>query len=295
MRVTPLLRIAVFTLAGASASLAAGTPPVVSAAEAQRADRVVGEALAKSYDSIEQSRNLVALAWPDGKRDEVVAARARRELGDFGGHGMVALHEAINTVKPVYAAEVVNTILVASAYTRGGQSPEYIPALLDTLWVDNREARAAAIPPLVAVRPLLSVQWMIDIALEDKELEPQIVAALGAMRFEQARFYLEKVMMEGPHELRPVAAASLTQIGGAALGPLKNALKAPNKETRVLAARALLPAATDHELGAIYDYIRDHGDDDPAVTQALKASALNIEKAIAARDAAAAAGAPQDF
>jgi hypothetical protein len=64
--------------------------------------------------------------------------------------------------------------------------------------VNNREARAAAIPPLVAVRPILSVQWMIDIALEDKELEPQIVAALGAMRFEQARFYLEKVMMEGP-------------------------------------------------------------------------------------------------
>jgi hypothetical protein len=295
VRVTPLLRIAVVILAGASACLAANTAPPVSEAEAQRADRIVGEALAKSYDAIEQSRNLVALAWPDGKRDEVVAARARRELGDFGGHGMVALHEAINTVKPAYAAEVVRTILTASAYTRGGQSPEYIPALLDVLWVDNREARAAAIQPLVAVRPILSVQWMIDIALEDKELEPQIVAALGAMRFEQARFYLEKVMMEGPPALRPVAAASLTQIGGAALGPLKNALKAPNKETRILAARALLPAATDHELGAIYDYIRDHGDDDPAVTQALKASAINIEKAIAARDAAAAAGAPKDF
>ena len=295
MRVIPLLLFAAITFAGTTASRAADATPPVSEAEAQRADRVVGEALAKSYDPIEQSRNLVALAWPEGPRDAVVAARARRELGDFGGHGMVALHEAINTVKPAYAAEVVRTILTASAYARGGQSPEYIPALLDTLLVNNREARAAAIPPLVAVRPILSVQWMIDIALEDKELEPQIVAALGAMRFEQARFYLEKVMMEGPPALRPVAAASLTQIGGAALGPLKNALKAPNKETRILAARALLPAATDHELGAIYDYIRDHGDDDPAVTQALKASALNIEKALAARDAAAAAGARKDF
>jgi hypothetical protein len=104
VRVTPLLIVAAVALAGATAPAAASAAPPVSEAEAQRADRVVGEALAKSYDPIEQSRNLVALAWPDGKRDEVVAARARRELGDFGGHGMVALREAINTVKPAYAA-----------------------------------------------------------------------------------------------------------------------------------------------------------------------------------------------
>lgn len=294
MRGSPLATAAIVLAAVTAASAATGTPPV-SEADARRADLAVGAALAKSDEALEQARNLVALAWPAGKRDEVVSARARRELGDFGGHGMVALHEAINTVKPEYAPEVVRTILTASAYTRGGQSPEYIPALLDTLWVESREARAAAIQPLVAVRPILAVQWMIDIALEDKELEPQIVAALGAMRYEQARFYLEKVMLQGPQALRPVAAASLTQIGGAALGPLKNALKAPTKEARILAARALLPAATDRELGAIYDYIRDHGDDDPAVTQGLKTSAINIEKAIAARDAAAAAGAPKDF
>ena len=190
---------------------------------------------------------------------------------------------------------MLRTILTAAPRTRGGESPEYIPALLDTLWVENREARAMAIQPIVAVRPLIAVQWMIDVAIEDKALEPQIVAALGAMRYEQARFYLEKVMMEGPPALRPVAAASLTQIGGAALGPLKNALKAPDRDARLLAARALVPAAGERELGAIYDYIRDHGDDDPATTQALRGLTVRIEQAIAARDASNAAGAPKDF
>jgi hypothetical protein len=288
-----LLCVVAVSLAVFPAIGAAPTSP--TPADAQRADRAVAEALARGGDPIEQARNLARLAWPDGKRDEVVAARARRELGDFGGHGMVALHEAINTAKAIYAAEVVRSIMTASLYTRGGNSPEYVPALLDALWVDNHEARAMAISGLIPPRPALAVQAMIDAAFDDPTLAPQVVAALGSLRYEQARFYLEKVMMEGPPTLRPVAASSLTQIGGAALGPLKNALKAPSREARLLAARALLPAATDHELGALYDYIRDHGDDDPALTEALKASTINIEKAIAARDAAAAAAAPKDF
>jgi hypothetical protein len=106
---------------------------------------------------------------------------------------------------------------------------------------------------------------------------------------------LEKVMMEGPPTLRPVAASSLAQIGGAALGPLKNALKAPNRDARLLAARALLPAATDYDVGAIYEYIEKHGDDDPTLTQSLKDVAIRIEKAISARDASAAADTPKDF
>jgi hypothetical protein len=87
----------------------------------------------------------------------------------------------------------------------------------------------------------------------------------------------------------------LAQIGGAALAPLKTALKAPTRDARLLAARALLPAATEYELGAIYEYVETHGDDDPALTQALKASAVTIEKAIAARDARKAADSPKDF
>jgi hypothetical protein len=72
-------------------------------------------------------------------------------------------------------------------------------------------------------------------------------------------------------------------------------LKAPTRDARLLAARALLPAATEYDLGALYEYIEKHGDDDPELTQALKLSATAIEKAIAARDANAAADSPKDF
>jgi len=45
----------------------------------------------------------------------------------------------------------------------------------------------------------------------------------------------------------------------------------------------------------LYEYLEKHGDDDDALTQSLKASAANIEKAIAARDANAAAASPKNF
>src|SRR5262249_49983031 len=182
------------------------------------------------------------------------------ELGDFGGHSMLALRDALNEAKPQWAAEIVKTTMTAAANIEGGGAPEYIPVYLDALWIPNREARALAIDLLVPIHTPLAVQPMIDDAIEDANLAPQVVAALGAMRFDHARFYLEKVMMEGPPALRSVAASSLTQIGGAALGPLKNALKAPDRDTRLLAARALVPAATERELGALYDYIRHHRD-----------------------------------
>jgi hypothetical protein len=136
---------------------------------------------------------------------------------------------------------------------------------------------------------------MIDSAIADPSLAPLVVETLGTMRYQQARFYLDSVMIEGPPALRPAAASSLAQIGGAALAPLKNALKAPTREARVLAVRALLPAATEYDLGAIYEYIEKYGDDDPKLTEALKLSATSIEKAIAARDAKAAADNPKDF
>jgi hypothetical protein len=291
--VRSILVVSALVLLAGAAPAPTSAPP--SAADAARADKAVQEALARSNDPDVQAHNLCALAWPAGARDEVVAARARRELGDFGGHSMNALRDTLNATKPEWSAEIVRTAMTAGANIEGAGAPEYIPIYLDALWVPNHEGRSLAIGLLIPVHTPLAVQPMIDAAIEDPALAPQVVAALGSMRFDHARFYLEKVMMEGPPALRPVAASSLTQIGGAALGPLKNALKAPDRDTRLLAARALVPAATERELGALYDYIRDHGNDDPATTQALRGLTVRIEQAIAARDAANAAGAPKDF
>jgi len=259
------------------------------------AREAVVAALATGGDIPGQARNLVNLAWPAGKRDEAVADRARTELAHFGHHGMGALRTALNTVKIGYTEEVVETILGAHRAARVDMAQQYLVAIIDALWVGSHGAKVLAIQVLSIDRNIFAVAPMIDSAIADPSLAPQVVEALGAMRYQQARFYLETVMMEGSPALRPLAASSLAQIGGAALGPLKNALKAPSRDARVLAVRALLPAATEYDLGAIYEYIEKYGDDDPELTQALKLSATSIEKAIAARDASAAADGPKDF
>lgn len=287
--------VAALLLAACCASLA-GHAATSTPADDDRANKAVAAALASGSDQKEQARALVRLAWPAaGKRDEVVSRRARFELVGWGEHGMFALYEAVNTARTEYTAEVVKTAITAETYVKFATAPEFIPLLLDSLWTGNRDAKKLAIERLVVERQPMAVQPMIDSAIDDPGLVPTVVDALGRMRFEQARYWLAKVMLTGSPEMRGAAASALAQIGGSALVPLKDALGSQDKSTRLLAAHALLPVATDYELHAIYDYIGKHGEDDPGVTQALKGMAATIEKAIAARDAGEAASAPKDF
>lgn len=280
--------LTVITLA-ASAAAATASAPVPD-----RAREAVVRALAAGGDVPGQAHQLTELAWPSGKRDDVVAARARQELENFGDHAMAALRDALNTVKPAYTDEVVSTALGAQRAARTEMASSHLPIILDALWVGSHDAKVRAIHAIAVTHSPVAVQPLIDSAITDPSLAPLVVETLGALRYPQARFYLDKMMMQGPAPIRPAAASSLAQIGGAALAPLKNALKAPSRDARILAARALLPSATEYELGALYEYLEKHGDDDPALTQALKASAANIEKAIAARDANAAAASPKN-
>jgi HEAT repeat protein len=276
-----------------AAAVLAGAAPAAPAPD--RAREAIVYALSTGGDVPGQARNLAALAWPAGKRDEEIAARARKELENFGEHALVALRESMNTVKREYTEEVIVTTLGAQRNSRVELTSSCLPVVLDTLWVGSRAAKVRAIEAFGVTHSPLAIHPMIDSAIADPSLAPAVVETLGAMRYQQSRFYLEKVMMEGPPELRPAAASSLAQIGGAALAPLRKALKADNREARLLAARALLPASTEYDLGAIYEYIEKHGDDDPALTASLKSRAVDIEKAIAARDANAAAGSPKAF
>ena len=260
-----------------------------------RAREVIVQALATGGEPKGQAQNLVRLAWPAGKRDELVSALARRELGNFGENSIAALRRALNTVKIEYTEEVLDTTLRARRNVPSGMAMEYLASVVDALWIGSHGAKVLAIQSLQGGRAPVVVAPMIDSAIDDPTLAPLVVETLGALHFQQARFYLEKVMMEGPADLRPVAASSLAQIGGVSLLPLKNALKAPNRDARLLAARTLLPVATEYDLGAIYEYVEKHGDDDPVLTQELKSHSVRIEKAIAARDASEAAASPQNF
>jgi hypothetical protein len=283
--------VSVFGLAGAGAPVAgsAKTPP------ADPSRQAIVDAIAAGGDAAGQARNLAQLAWPTGKRDEAVAARARLELARFGDHSMDALRTALNTVRTSYTEEVMATILAAQKEARVEFAQAHIPAVLDALWIGSHGAKLLAIQALNSDYTALAVAPLIDSAIADPSLTGPVVEVLGVMRFPQARFYLETVLMQGPTELRPVAASSLARIGGLALGPLKTAMKSSDRGMRLLAVRTLLPAATEYDLGAIYEYIDKHGDDDPQLTEALKLSATAIEKAIAARDASKAADSPKDF
>ena len=262
----------------------------------ERAHQAVLGALASGADANGQAEALARLAWPAAlPRDEAVSIRARDELRKFGEYGAHALHEAINTVRTEYTGEVVKTLLSAETLVTYGTAPDFVAAYLDALWVGNREAKELVIPRLATERNALAVQSMIDSAIDDPDLDRPVIRALGAMKFEQARFWLEKMMLAGPVDLRPAAASSLAQIGGSAVEPLRKALSSPDRPTRVLAVRALLPAATDLDLSAIYAYLEAHADDDASLTASLKAMAATIERAIAARDAAESAAAPKDF
>jgi hypothetical protein len=283
-------------LAAVTLPARAATAAARSAAETARVEAAVAQALSSSHDPLQQARGLCRLAWPlTGPRDEAVAAAARKGLETFGVRYMYALQEAINLSPIEYSDEIVRTLMIQQREGNPQDMPELVPTLLDALWVGNRAAKERAIDALLMFRPALAVQPMIDAAIEYPELTPLVVDTLGRYRYEQARFWLEKIMIEGPEELRAPAASSLAQIRGAALGPLKNALKAPDRATRVLAARALLASATEYELGAIYEYIERHADDDAVLTESLKRTAERFEKEIAARDAAEAASAPKDF
>ena len=289
----PVIVVVGLALASASSAPVRSTEKSPATAD-DRAREVIVKALAAGGDIPGQARNLVGLAWPAGKRDEAVATRARRELVNFGDHALGPLRTAMNTVKVDYTVEVMATTLGAQRMANSPAAAVYIATAIDALWVGSHEAKALAIDALSYDRTPMSVAPMIDSAIDDPTLAPQVIEALGRMRFQQARFYLEKVMMEGPPELRPVAASSLSQIGGLAALPLRNALKAPSRDARLLAARVLMPVANEYDLGALYEYLEKHGDDDPTLSQEIRSLSVKIEKAIAARDAKEAAASPEN-
>lgn len=292
------IAIAALLAAGAAQAATPSATPAPSPADAasERAHQAVLRALASGANPNEQAEALVRLAWPDTRpRDEAVSLRARDELRKFGEYSAHALHEAVNTVHKEYTGEVVKTLLSAETLVTYGTAPDFVASYLDALWVGNREAKLLVIPRLSVEHNATAVQPMIDSAIDDPALDGPVIDALGKMKFQQARFWLAKMMLTGPADLRPAAASALAQIGGSAVEPLRKALSSPDRSTRILAVRALLPAATDADLSAIYAYLEAHADDDPALTASLKAMAANIERAIAARDAAESAAAPKPF
>jgi hypothetical protein len=245
-------------------------------------DSVVAAAMARGGSIPAQADALTELAWPREGGDPRVSERARQKLVEFADQGMDALWKAFFQVKPSDQADVLKTLLLAFRQLSAGLPPAYLPALDDAIWFGTREARLVAIPEVVRFNVQGPVLTIIDAAIEDPEVLPVALDALGTMRDPRARFFLDRVFHEGSPAIRERAATALSRIGEPGRAVLKTAIRSDSKETRLLAIRALLPVATVDDLGSLYDYARTHADDDPAVIAATEATAAKLERLLEA-------------
>ena len=285
---TVVLPLLVLCSAASGAALAAE-------GDEARAEQVVLDALASAGPIESQARALVGLAWPADAGDPAVMARARREIISFGQHGMAALRQAVTTVRPEHLASLASAIVEAYANVPAGNTVEYLPALESVIWFGTREARTIAIPEVARFRYRPALLTVIDAAIEDPALETVAVPAVAAIRDDRARFWLAGLLSSGDPARREMAATALARIGGRATEPLKEALRSPDAQMRVAAARALLPVATVEDVTALHEYVARHGDDDPATIQSVKEIALMLEEALEAQRAADSASPPVDF
>ena len=266
-------------LLAASSILFLGAAPR-PAKEAPDPNSVVFGAMAKAGSIPAQAEALAALAWPLGPGDPRVRAKAKEELVNFADQGMEAIWKAIREAEPADKADAVDTLILAFRRLSGGMPPVYLPALDDAIWFGTREARLLAIPEISRFRLQSPVLTIIDAAIEDPEVLPVAVDALGSMQDARARFFLERVLHEGKPGIRERAAVSLSRLGEPGRTILKSATRSDGKEIRLAAIRALLPVATVDDISSFYDYGRAHADDDPATAKAVEAATLALEKAL---------------
>jgi hypothetical protein len=257
-----------------------------AAKEVADPDRVVAEAMAKAQNVPAQATALAALAWPPDGGDPRVRAKAREELEDFGQGGMAALWKALRTVRPADQAEVVKTLLLEFRHLTSGIPPEYLPALDDAIWFGTREARLIAIPEVARFMQPGPILTIIDAALEDPEILPVAVDALGALGDPRGRFFLERILHEGKTGVRAKAAVALARLGAPGRAVLKSASGSNSKEIRLDAVRALLPVVTVDDLSSLYEYTTAHAADDPGTAKAVDAAAARLEKVLEAQRAA---------
>lgn len=261
------------------------------------ADNAVRAALAGAGDNTKlQAEALVRLAWPErGDRDPAIGARARQEIVGFGPHGIPALEEAVVRVPSKYRAEVVASLIEARQYFVGPYPAEYVPALESALWFGTREAKLLAFDELARIRDTGACLPIMDSAVEDPEILPKAIDTLGVIGDDRARFFLAEQLNKGTPVVRERAAVALARIQGRALDPLKAAIRSDNRELRELSVRALLPVATENELGELYDYAAKRPGDDPTLLSTVKDATQQLERLLEMKRQADAADSPHDF
>jgi hypothetical protein len=262
-----------------AAVITAGTP--LGAQETvESAQKIVDDTISNAGSIALQAEALVRLAFPEEEVDRTVMLLARKALVAYGEYAIPALRRAVTTVRPEHQADAVWTLTRTFLKLESGLPSDYLLGLEEAAWFGTRDAKLRAIPELGRHRYRPSLLTIIDAAYEDPEIVPTAIEALATMGDDRARFFLETQMLEGGPEVRGLAAAALAQIGNDALRPLKLAARSENPEVRLVAIQALLTVATVDDISTLHEYVYDHPDDDPATVEAVRASALALEKTL---------------
>ncbi len=260
---------------------APGSPPATQV----DAESVVLDALSKASDVPGQAAAIIALAWPRIDGDPAVAVRARQEIAGFGELGIPYLRKAIRSVHPRHQADVARALLEAHRQVYAGVPPEYPPALEEAAWFGTEEARRVVIPEIARMGFVSAILTIMDAGTENPALLPLCIDALGTLRSDRSRFFLEAHLNAGKDEIPALAASALARIGGRALLPLKAALRSDRKTVRVTAARSLLSVAGMDDVSALAEYVATYPDDDPATVEAVRTRSAELERVRRASEA----------
>lgn len=251
---------------------------------AEEAQAVISRAKAEAGSIAAQAEALAKLAWPEnGRPDPRLAPLARAELVEFGQHGLAALCDMLRRVDPVFSADVLLALTEARRRITEGVPPEYVPGLQEAVWRGSADACRIAVPELALYRSGPALLACIDRAVEEPALRPTVIRALGEWGDHRARFYLEEVLLRGPAELRPLAAASLAKIGGPAMLPLHGAALSPDPGVRTDALRALIPASGIDDLTTLYEYLDRFPDDDEVLRAEARSRCELLESVLEQR------------
>ncbi|HET9299074.1 MAG TPA: HEAT repeat domain-containing protein [Candidatus Polarisedimenticolaceae bacterium] len=291
MRPLPVLLLCAIVVAGSPATAArrsrkAEAPQAPAAAaptDAAAAQKIIEEAKARAVSIPAQVEALIALAFPSTPSDPVVREAARNELAVFGEHAITPLAVAVPKVTLENRVGVVQTMMAAFRRLSYGLPTDYLPGIEAAIWFGDHAARELAIPELARFRQRGATLTMVDAATEDPSLSVLAIRAMGEIGDPRARFWLETQLRGPDPALRADAAVSLSRIGGPALVPLKDAMKADDRALREIACRALLPVAGLDDITALHEYAAAFPEDDAALVEAVRTAAAMLEEALAAR------------
>ena len=148
--------------------------------------------------------------------------------------------------------------------SRGAPPNQYFDALERVLWNGSAVARQLTMYPLSTFRWTPAMIPLVDTAYEFPSLRPRAIETLRDYGDVRSLLFLREVLATGTPEERELATWSLQAISPGGAATLRDFLSHRDPLSRGLAAKALLPIATEDDLAAYYEYLEAFGDSDDA-------------------------------